>query len=60
MSLIEIQNLNWLFVAGIIYKGGLQKTVPLARLEEDLAFKRSVWRRSKKLRNRLHAMKTIL
>ena len=38
----------------------MQKTVPLAQLEEDLAFKRSVWRRSKKLRNRLHLMKSIV
>ena len=38
----------------------MQQTVPLAQMEEDLAFKRSVWRRSKKLRNRLHAMKMII
>lgn len=52
--------LNAASCAGILYRDGMQRTVPLAQMEEDLAFKRSVWRRSKKLRNRLHAMKMII
>ena len=43
-----------------MYKGGLQKTITLADLEEDLACRRSVWRTSTELYYRMLDMKIIV
>ena len=46
--------------AGIMYKCRTMRTVPLSRLEQDLALGTETWRASKIIRNRMSEMKLIL
>ena len=57
-------SLRWpaqlLSLAGILYKGGRQRTVLLKELEEDYAHERTAWRCSKHIRDRLPKMKRVI